>query len=182
MLENLLTLDGNIVLFFQDVVRNPLLTPFFIFWTKLGDKGMIWILFTVILLLSKKTRNVGYMSACALLLSLLINNLLLKNLIARTRPYEALEGLTLLIPPPPDYSFPSGHTASSFAMAGVLYRKLPGKLGIAAVVLAFLIALSRLYLGAHYPSDILFGMFSGILISIVSSPAKIKTGTAILNQ
>ena len=160
MLENILTIDGNIILFFQDVVRNPILTPFFTFWTRLGDKGMIWILLTVLLLLFKKTRNIGYMSACALLLSLLINNVLLKNLIARTRPYAAVEGLTLLIPPPSDYSFPSGHTASSFAMAGVLYRKMERKWGIAAIVLAVLIALSRLYLGAHYPSDILFGMVS----------------------
>lgn len=106
------------------------------------------------------------------------NNVLLKNLIARTRPYAAIEGLTLLIPPPSDYSFPSGHTASSFAMAVVLYRKLERKWGITAIVLASLIALSRLYLGAHYPSDILFGMMSGILIGIVSSPAKIPAGTA----
>ena len=99
----------------------------------------------------------------ALLLSLLINNIILKNLVARTRPYEMVEGLVPLIGRPRDYSFPSGHTGSSFASAWVLFRKLPAGYGISALVLAGLIGISRLYVGVHYPTDVLFGVLGGIV-------------------
>ena len=103
------------------------------------------------------------MSILALLLSLLINNIILKNLVARTRPYEMVEGLVPLIGRPRDYSFPSGHTGSSFASAWVLFRKLPAGYGISALVLAGLIGISRLYVGVHYPTDVLFGVLGGIV-------------------
>lgn len=96
--------------------------------------------------------------------SLLINNILLKNLVARIRPYEVIEGLTCLVRQPRDYSFPSGHTTTSFAAAWVMFRQLPKRFGVPALVLAILIALSRLYVGVHYPSDVLFGALDGIAI------------------
>lgn len=168
MIETLINLDGNILQFVQDVIRNPILTPFFRAVTRLGDNGMVWIVISILLLIPKKTRKIGCMSICALFLSLLINNMILKNLVARTRPYEVLTGLELLIDKAVDYSFPSGHTGSSFASACVLYRKLPKKFGIPALILASLIAFSRIYLGVHYPSDVLFGMLSGIGISYLA--------------
>ena len=88
---------------------------------------------------------------------------ILKNLVARTRPYEMVEGLVPLIGRPRDYSFPSGHTGSSFASAWVLFRKLPAGYGISALVLAGLIGISRLYVGVHYPTDVLFGVLGGIV-------------------
>lgn len=108
--------------------------------------------------------------------SLVINNLILKNLVARPRPYEMVAGLMPLIPRPADYSFPSGHTGSSFAAAVVLYGQLPKKWGIAALVLAVLISISRLYLGVHYPSDVLAGALIGSMIGLaVQRLAKTKT-------
>jgi len=95
----------------------------------------------------------------------LITNVCLKNLVARPRPYEVVEGLVPLIGKPTDYSFPSGHTCASFACALVLYRILPKKYGVPAVILASLIAFSRLYVGVHYPTDVLGGMFVGIFSS-----------------
>ena len=82
----------------------------------------------------------------------LITNVCLKNLVARPRPMS-VEGLVPLIGKPTDYSFPSGHTCASFACALVLYRILPKKYGVPAVILASLIAFSRLYVGVHYPTD-----------------------------
>jgi len=161
-------MESNILLLIQEVIRNPVFTPFFIWITKLGDKGMIWILLALLLQIPQKTRKTGYMLFVALIGSLLINNMLLKNLVGRARPYTVIKGLIPLIKGPVDYSFPSGHTGSSFAAAWVLYRKLPKKYGILAVVLASLIAISRLYVGVHYPSDILFGMISGIGISYIA--------------
>ncbi len=167
MMEMLLNLDGNILLWIQEYLRNDFLTPIMIFVTSLGNAGIIWILITVLLLLSKKTRKVGILSVCALLGSLLINNMILKNLVARVRPYEVVNGLHLLIEKQVDWSFPSGHTGSSFASAVVLYRNLPRKYGVLALVLAALIAFSRLYVGVHYPTDVLVAVITGSVIGII---------------
>lgn len=168
MLHFLSELDGGILLWIQEYLRNPVLTPILKVITNLGNGGAIWILLTLLILLLPKTRRVGCMMAVALIGTLLINNMLLKNLVARTRPYEVIEGLTYLVRRPSEYSFPSGHAGSSFAAACVMLRRLPKRYGIPAFVLAVLIALSRLYVGVHYPSDVLFGVISGILISFAA--------------
>lgn len=165
MLDFLLHLDGGILLFLQENVRNPILTPILRLITTLGNGGAIWIVLTVLLLCIPRTRRVGCMALAALLGTLLVNNMILKNLVARTRPYEVIEGLTYIVRRPSDFSFPSGHAGCSFAVACILFRRLPGRYGVPALLLAILIALSRLYVGVHYPSDVLFGTISGILIS-----------------
>ena len=111
------------------------------------------------------------MCAVSLLLSLVINNLMLKNIIARPRPYDMIEGLKTLVAAPTDFSFPSGHTASSFAAATVLFLTLPKKYGIPAIILAALMGFSRLYIGVHYPTDVLAGLISGVLIAIITVKA-----------
>lgn len=165
MLEQLLNLDGNILLFIQEFIRNPIMTPIVKLITTLGNGGAVWIALTLLMLVIPRTRRVGCMMAAALFGTLLVNNILLKNLVARTRPYEVIATLTYLVPRPGEYSFPSGHAGSSFAVACVMFRELPKRYGISALVLAALISLSRLYVGVHYPSDVLFGMLSGIAIS-----------------
>lgn len=168
MIEQLLYWDSNILLFIQEHMQNSILTPIFIFFTNLGNAGIIWILLSVLLLCFKKTRKIGCIGICALVLSFLVNNVVLKNLVARSRPFDTIKALTPLIPKPTDFSFPSGHTASSFSVACVFYRKLPKKFGIPALILAVLISFSRLYVGVHYPSDVVVGMISGIVISYLS--------------
>ena len=101
----------------------------------------------------------------ALLVDLVVCNGILKPLVHRIRPFDVKTGIELLINRPTDYSFPSGHTCASFACALVLYRILPKKYGVPAVILASLIAFSRLYVGVHYPTDVLGGMFVGIFSS-----------------
>ncbi len=168
MIEYLLELDANILLWIQEYVRNDLLTPFFTVITKLGDAGMVWILVSAALLLSKKTRKIGVMGFCALIFSVLLNNVCLKNLVARTRPFDAIEGLVPLVRRPTDFSFPSGHAASSFCAAGVFVRKLPRPAGGLLFLLAILISISRLYVGVHYPSDVLVGVIDGLLLSCLA--------------
>ena len=168
MLEALLNLDGGFLLFLQESVRNPVLNRMMIFITSLGDWGIIWIVATLVLLIPKKTRKVGLMSAAALLGSLIINNHIIKNLVQRPRPFVTFTDIQILIPTPSEFSFPSGHTASSFAAAAVFYRFLPKQLGIPAVVLAGLIGFSRLYVGVHYPTDVLAGMLMGVLLSYMA--------------
>lgn len=165
MLENLTQFDGELLIRIQELFVSDSLTPVVRFITSLGNGGFIWIAITVILLCFKKTRKAGILSAIAMIASLLINNLMLKNLVDRTRPYETFDAVRRLIPRPGDASFPSGHSANSFAAAVSIKLQLPDRYGIPALVLAFLIALSRLYLGVHYPSDVLFGALSGSLIA-----------------
>ena len=167
-METLLKLDVGFLLFLQDSVRNPILNSIMIFITSLGNGGMLWIAATVLLMIPKKTRKVGLMSAIALLGSLIINNNLIKNLVQRPRPFRTFPELQIIIPTPSEFSFPSGHTSSSFAAAAVFYRHLPKKLGVPSVVLAGLIGFSRLYVGVHYPTDVLAGVIMGILLSYMA--------------
>ena len=165
-MEAFFQLDGMILLWIQEYLRNDILTPVFKFITSLGDEGLIWIAIAVFLLFIRQYRKVGWMVGASLLGSLLFTNGILKNMIARPRPYKVIENLTILIPEPGEFSFPSGHTSSSFAAGMVLYLMLPKKYGIPAMILAFLIGISRLYIGVHYPTDVIGGMVMGIWIAI----------------
>ena len=160
--------DESVLIYIQENLRNEVLNPVFKFITSLGDAGWCWIVLAVILLCFKKTRKTALVVAGALILSLIINNIILKNLVARPRPFAEMEDLILLISKPHDYSFPSGHTGSSFAAAYALWKTTPRKYGILAMVLAGLIAFSRLYLGVHYPTDVLGGIITGIIAGLIS--------------
>ena len=118
---------------------------------------------TVLFLLIPKMRKTGVVMAAALIIDLLLCNVLLKNFVARTRPYDVNTGIQLLVAKLRDYSFPSGHTAASFASATALYFAGEKKLWKPALVLACLIAVSRLYLYVHYPTDVLGGVVIGII-------------------
>ena len=135
MIQNLRTPIGDVVV--------PLIT-------RLGDAGIIWIILTVLLLIIPKTRKTGEIMMAALL-------------VARTRPFDVNTAVQLLVAKPRDYSFPSGHTAASFASVTALYLAGEKKMWKAALVLAVLIALSRLYLYVHYPTDIIGGVIFGSL-------------------
>lgn len=165
-MNDLLYWDGRILLWIQEYLRTPGWTAFFKTVTRLGNAGIFWILLVLVLLICQKTRGTGIRAGISLALSFVINNLFLKNIVARTRPYEVVEGLHRLIEKQSDYSFPSGHTASSFAVAVILYLELPKKYGIPLLILAVLISFSRLYLGVHYPSDVLAGALSGTLVAV----------------
>ena len=148
MIQNLRTPIGDVVV--------PLIT-------RLGDAGIIWIILTVLLLIIPKTRKTGVIMMAALLVDVLLCNVFIKNLVARTRPFDVNTAVQLLVAKPQDYSFPSGHTAASFASVTALYLAGEKKMWKVALVLAVLIALSRLYLYVHYPTDIIGGVIFGSL-------------------
>lgn len=108
MLEQLMDLDSGFLMYIQEFMRNDAATRTFRGITTLGNAGAVWIAISLLLLVPKKTRRIGCMGLLALVLSLLFNNMLLKHLIARSRPYDCIRGLIPLITPPTDYSFPSG--------------------------------------------------------------------------
>ena len=141
--------------------------------TLLGDAGIFWIAIAVVLLFFPKTRKIGLGMGAALIIGLLLCNVTMKPLFARIRPYDyQLEhfGVTikLLIEAQHDFSFPSGHTIASFEAATVLliHNK---KAGIPAMILACLIAFSRLYLYVHYPTDVITSVILGIGIGILGN-------------
>lgn len=165
----ILNIDADILLYIQNHIRNDVLDPIFKAITHLGDAGIFWIILTLVMLCFKKTRVAGIYSAMALLGSVVLNNLILKNLIHRVRPYEVIEGLTLMVKKATDFSFPSGHTAASFASSVAMCRKIRKPYAVLLILLAGLIAFSRLYIGIHYPTDILGGLVTGIGLGIAAN-------------
>ncbi len=160
--------DGQFLIWLQENVRSELLTPVMKLITHLGDKGLFWIIIAIVMLFFKKTRPLGIMAGIALVFSVLINNVLIKPNVGRIRPYEVVDGLRLLIEKQDDPSFPSGHSGASFAAAVVFLVKGPKKIGIPAIIMAALIAFSRLYVGVHYPTDVITGIITGTFCAIIS--------------
>ena len=157
-----MNIELKILDWFQ-TLHTPVLDKFMTSVTKLGNAGIFWIILTVLFLLIPKMRKTGVVMAAALIIDLLLCNVLLKNFVARTRPYDVNTGIQLLVAKLRDYSFPSGHTAASFSSVAALYFTGEKKLWKPALMLACLIAVSRLYLYVHYPTDVLGGVVIGII-------------------
>lgn len=164
MIDLILSLDASILLWIQDNLRAEWLTPFVLFYTKAGGLGLIWIAASLLLLCFKKTRWAGAAGLLALCFSLAVNNICLKRLIARIRPYEVIEGLQLIGNKASDFSFPSGHSGSSFAAATAMFWTMKkGNIRWLLILGAVLMAFTRLYIGIHYPTDIIGGILTGTI-------------------
>lgn len=167
--------DFQVLDYIQAYIRNPFLDNVMSFVTVLGNAGALWIMLAVLFLILKKYRKDGFALAVALILSAVICNLILKNIVCRPRPFTVNTYVNLLISPPYGYSFPSGHTCSSFAAASVLLKTAYKKISIPSLILAVLIAFSRIYLYVHFPSDVL----AGAVIGIICGAAAVKIISAI---
>ena len=155
-----------------DFIQNQFRTPFGDFVmpliSKLGNGGIIWLVLSGLLCVFPKYRKAGVTMLTALALDVLLCNVMLKPLVGRMRPFTVNTGMELLINAPKDFSFPSGHTAASFAAAfALLFVK--NKLWIPSMILASLIAFSRLYLYVHYPTDVLAGILLGLIVSVAAN-------------
>ncbi len=168
-MEFIAKIDFAILDFIQYYLKNDILDIPMKYITYLGDVAILWIVIAVLLLLQKSKRKYGIMMIIALLMSVIICNGILKPVIGRIRPYDVNNEIfdSLLISPPEDYSFPSGHTLASFACVAILlhYNK---KRGIFWTIIASLIAFSRIYLYVHYPTDIIVGVILGLIIGNIS--------------
>ena len=146
--------------------------------TMLGDGGIFWIVCSVLFTLHPKTRRMGIAMAIAMAMGLLICNIILKPAVGRMRPYayqidilgktwnDLLVGGKLLVDTPHDYSFPSGHTIACFE-ASVAIMLSSRKLGIPALIIAVLVAFSRMYLYVHYPTDVIASVILGSLFAVI---------------
>ena len=181
--------EADFLLYIQENIRSDLLNPFMTVFTHSGDYGIFMIVLATGLLIMPRTRKIGMIAGISIALESLLNNVLIKNIVARTRPYDDVDGLINLIERQPDYSFPSGHTGSAFAVMGAILviamlglpvvaktgelshskMSLTYKLvSVLAMMYAFILAFSRLYVGVHYPTDVIGGIILGMLTSFIA--------------
>lgn len=162
MPDTILQLDGELLVAIQGL-HMAWLDPIVSFYTKLGDAGLLWIALSLAMLFHKPTRKAGALALGAMILGLIVTNLTIKPLISRPRPWLDWPIVPLVTEDDPN-SFPSGHTCAAFAAAMVWVRTLPQKRDrVIVAVMAVLMGLSRLYVGVHYPSDVLAGAVIGSL-------------------
>ena len=154
------------ILYAIQKLHTPILDKIMVAITNLGDEGIFWIVLAILLLFFKKTRKCGIMVLLTMAVCYIVGNLGIKNIVQRQRPCAIDPAVQLLIPYPSEYSFPSGHTLHGFAAATTIFLHFK-KPGIAALVLASLIAFSRMYLFVHFPTDILGGMIIGAGMAVL---------------
>ncbi|MBE6803067.1 MAG: phosphatase PAP2 family protein [Ruminococcaceae bacterium] len=165
---------------FIDKIASPALDGIFTFITHLGDTpGIIWFVLGIILLIPKKTRKLGILMFAGLAFSSLINNVVLKEIIDRPRPYNVDPSVWTnagyeyvwpgLIKQSSSWSFPSGHTSTSIGAAFALLlgcRKKHLAIGIPAFILSLAIGFSRIYVKVHYPTDVIAGALVGLIAAV----------------
>lgn len=177
-MEWIQALDYQVLTVIADQLRADWLTPVMRVVTTINNHGEIWLLLAMLCLLFPRTRRCGAAMLTALALGLIVGNLLIKPWAARPRPFLTDPSLITLIPPPDGFSFPSGHTLSSFAAATACFFYFR-KSGAACYVLAALIGFSRLYFCVHYPTDVLAGAVLGILLGVAGAVFVNRTADAI---
>ncbi|MFA9422124.1 MAG: phosphatase PAP2 family protein [Sedimentibacter sp.] len=160
-------IDESILNFIQTGIHFFILDKIMLAFSWIGNGGAVWIVTAILLMISKKNRTTGIIVIFALVLCVIAGNVILKPLVSRMRPCFFHPEVKLLLPCPTDFSFPSGHTMSSFAAATVILV-LNKKMGKWALITASLIAYSRLYLYVHYPSDIVGGIILGFAMALIS--------------
>lgn len=187
--------DGNLLIGIQEALNADWLTPVMKVITYFGEGGYFWIALCILMLLFRKTRRLGIVCTFSLMFTFICCNMIIKPAVDRVRPWVVFEAVKAFLPPPGDASFPSGHSANAMGPAwgmfmatlpvaterGSTYKKVPclGWKGIGAspkkmhrracwlVALACLVGLSRLYLGMHYPSDVVCGLLLGMICATV---------------
>ena len=159
--------DEQALVWIAEHMRSDLLDPFMKVYTQLGDAGMLFIALGLVMLLFKSTRRAGFSALCAMLIGLVVVNFTIKPLMARERPWLVIQDFVNLVPEKDPNSFPSGHTNAAFAFALALCMTAPKRwMKIAAVFAGLVMGLSRLYVGVHFPSDVLAGALIGSLCGL----------------
>ena len=155
--------------FLYAIPRTPALDSFFLGLTKTaGSYGQLWVIVAVLLLVFKKTRRAGASVLLAYLMVFLLGQIVLKHLVSRPRPCQIDQAFAMLVARPSSSSFPSTHSAWAFGAATAIFLRHRWA-GIAAFVVAALIAFSRMYMFLHFPTDVLFGTALGIALGVLAN-------------
>ncbi|MFZ7120433.1 MAG: phosphatase PAP2 family protein [Eubacteriaceae bacterium] len=164
-MQILLKIEVEILFFILHNMHNTIMDNFMVFFTTLGNKGLVYIVISLLLILNRKYRKIGIMVLVALILAAILGEGILKPIFQRPRPFINYPNVNLLIDIPPSYSFPSGHAITSFAVAGILANEFKN-IKVIIYGLAILMAFSRLYLFVHYPTDVIVGATLGMMCSM----------------
>ena len=180
-------IDGNLLIWLQDKLHAEWLTPLMKAVTLFGEAGVFWIALCLFLIIFRRTRRLGIICALSLAFSFLCCNIVIKPLVDRARPWELFSAVITMLPDPGDASFPSGHTTNAAAPAWAMFlasrpsRDVPclgwkgngadpriiHRAAVCAMILSALIGLSRLYLGMHYPTDVICGFLLGMICASI---------------
>lgn len=158
-------MDMEVLVWIQENLRSTAGDAVMTFISHSADVSFVWILLSVIFLSDKRTRRMGLLVLMTILSCYILNDLILKEIFARPRPFfENMEHLPLV--GASGYSFPSGHTSSSFASAVMIFLHNK-RAGAAALAYAALVAFSRLYTYVHFPSDVIAGVLLGTACAVL---------------
>ena len=171
MIGTITEFDLKILDFIAENIRNPFLDKIMPAVTSLGSAGIVWIVIGIVMLFFNRYRKAGVSVLVSLLFSLLICNMVIKPLVARIRPFDINTAVTLIITKQMDYSFPSGHTSAAFAATVAVLLGRHKRVGTVMLVLALVLAFSRLYLYVHYLTDVLCGMIIGTVCGVLGYSA-----------
>ena len=150
-------------------LHNPVLNKIMLFMTFLGDQGKVWFLILAIICYVRRSLYIGVTFFSALFVSWLFAEIIIKRIVCRVRPCHKIEQDTLILKKIPKfYSFPSSHSATSFAMFTVSVVFCPLWATMVMLVIAIGISFSRFYLQAHYLTDVICGIVVGVLIAVIA--------------
>lgn len=162
MVDFIVNLDKRIINFFGRKNNNVFFNRIMLTATFIGNGGIVWFFIAAMLLRKPSGKTIAFLVIGSLITEFIIVEVIIKNIVKRARPISEDISQKMLIKLPITYSFPSGHTASSFAVTTVL-ALLSSHLFFAALPIAILISFSRVYLRVHYPSDVIAGVLVGFI-------------------
>ena len=167
--------DGDVFRAMHSLAENAgeFFTPFFKIISILGEKGLIFFITSIILMLFSKTRKIGICMFGAVSCGAIITNLLLKDIIARPRPFENNNEFDYFWQfvngtKEDGYSFPSGHVTATMSAMMVVFMMCNKKWSWIGFIVVLVMGLSRIYLMAHYTTDVLAAIIVGLVASVIS--------------
>lgn len=168
MIDFLYSIDLSVFYFFNHSISVPFLDKFFGIITNVNNWYIAYVILLGISWIKGGTK--GKILVVGLILLIVVSDQLghriLKEIFERIRPCNALSDVLTPLGCTGSYSFPSNHALNNFAAAMLIYKLFP-KLKWIVFITASLIAISRVYLGLHYPSDIIAGALIGIFLGYI---------------
>lgn len=147
-------------------ISSPFLDSAMTFVSYSVSSGLLWFVMAAVMLCLPRRRAMGMAVVVAVCVSFLMTDVILKPMFDTVRPFEVMD-VTTMVPAPDNASFPSGHTASSFAAATAIML-FDRRVGTVSLLYACLVGFSRMYLCMHWPVDVLGGALIGMACALLS--------------